>query len=192
MLSTIVIDAPPEVLVVDSSRDLAGWESELSQRLYTAMSRRGLRLVGRGPLAVREPEELKQHQRALGNASCILLLGHGGEKGPSSAAELLGYVGWLKANVSAPKLLAACSWQIHNPALTYELLEAADGFAPLALAQLSPVTSREGGLFLLKFFTELHLHSDSQMSGRMAWFSWSKAKVLLSRHGLEGRFGLRA
>jgi hypothetical protein len=192
MFSTIVIDAPPEVLVVDSSRNLAGWESELSQRLYTAMSRRGLRLVGSGPLAVSKPDELEHYQGALESANCVLVLGHGGEKGPSSAVELLGYVGWLKANVPGPKLLTACSWQIHDPALTHELLEAADGFAPLALAQLSPVTSREGGLFLLKFFTELHLHSDSQMSGRMAWFSWSKAKELLSRRGLEGRFGLRA
>ena len=53
------------------------------------------------------------------------------------------------------------------------------------------MSGREGGLFLLKFFTELDLHSEVNMTGRMAWFSWSKASELLKRRQLTGRFGLR-
>ena len=53
------------------------------------------------------------------------------------------------------------------------------------------MTGREGGLFFLKFFTELHLHSEVDMTGRMAWFSWSKATALLKRRRLKGSFGLR-
>ena len=180
------------MLVVDASRNLAGWESQFCDRLFNAMARRGLGLVGGGPLRVGAPQELEPQLRAPEAASCVLLVGHADTAAPSAAAEMQRYVAWLKANVAGPKLLAVCSWQHYDPALTEELLKAPSDFAPLALAQQSPVTAREAGLFFLKFFTELHLHSEDQISGRMTWFSWSKAKELLSRRRLEGRFGLRA
>ena len=192
MWSPTVIEAPPVVLLVDASRDLAGWESGFCDRLFTAMARRGLGLVGSGPLSVGGPQELEPHRGALEAGSCVLLVGHADAAAPSAAAEMRSYVAWLKANVAGPKLLAVCSWQHYDPALTEELLKAPDDFAPLALAQQSPVTAREAGLFFLKFFSELHLHSEGQISGRMTWFSWSKAKELLSRRRLDGRFGLRA
>ncbi len=192
MWSPTVIEAPPVVLLVDASRNLAGWESEFCDRLFTAMARRGLRLVGSGSLSVGAPQQLEPHLRAFESASCVLLVGHGEVTAPSAAVEMQAYVAWLKANVAGPKLLAVCSWQHYDPALTEELLTAPNDFAPLALAQRSPVTAREAGLFFLKFFTELHLHSEDQISGRMAWFSWSKAKELLNRRRLEGSFGVRA
>ena len=192
MWSPTVIEAPPVVLLVDASRNLAGWESEFCDRLFTAMARRGLALVGSSSLRVSGPQELEPHLRSLESASCVLLVGHGEQTAPSSAAEMRSYVAWLKANVDGPKFLAVCSWHDHDSALTEELLKAPSDFAPLALAQQSPVTAREAGLFFLKFFSELYLHSENQMSGRMAWFSWSKAKELLSRRRLEGHFGLRA
>ena len=192
MWSPTVIAAPPVVLVVDTSRDLAGWESEFCDRLFTGMARRRVGLAGNSPLRVSEPEQLSQNLHLLESASCLLLVGHGEETGPSAAGELRSHVAWLKANVLGPKLVAVCSWEDHDPALTEELLEAPTDLAPLALAQHSPVTPREAGLFFLKFFSELDLHSKDEMSGRMAWFSWAKAKGLLERRGLEGRFGVRA
>ena len=192
MWSPSVIEAPPVVLLVDASHNLAGWESEFCDRLFTAMARRGLGLVGSGCLRFGGPRQVEAHLPALESGSCVLLVGHGEETAPSAAVELQRYVAWLKANVVGPKLLAVCSWQNYDPALTEELLKALDDFAPLALAQQSPVTAREAGLFFLKFFSELYLHSEDQISGRMAWFSWSKAKELLARRRLEGRFGLRA
>ena len=148
--------------------------------------------MGSGPLEVEGPPQLEPHLWALDDGSCVLLVGHGEETAPSAAAEMQRYVAWLTANVAGPKLLAVCSWQDYDPALTEELLKAPSDFAPLALAQQSPVTAREAGLFFLKFFSELHLHSEGQISGRMTWFSWSKAKELLNRRRLEGSFGLRA
>ena len=189
--SRVVIEGPPALLLVDASRNLAGWEAEFCDRLCAAMLRRGLRLVGGRSLQVSGPEELGRHLPLLEAANCLLLIGHGGQTVPSASSELRGHWAWLRANVVGPKLLAFCSWADHDPAFSEEVLKAADDFAPLALAQESPVTSREGGLFLLKFFTELHLHSEVDMTGRMAWFSWSKATALLKRRRLTGSFGLR-
>ena len=124
-------------------------------------------------------------------ANCLLLIGHGGETAPPASAELREHWAWLRANAAGPKLLAVCSWGDHDPAFSEEVLRASDDFAPLALVQESPVSGREGGLFLLKFFTELDLHSEVNMTGRMAWFSWSKASELLKRRQPRGRFGLR-
>ncbi len=191
MLSSVVIDGPPALLLVDASRNLAGWETEFCDRLYAAMARRGLRLGGGGSLQVGAPEELGPHLDALDAANCVLLIGHGAETSPSATSELRGFWSWLQANAAGPKLLAVCSWADHDPAFSEEVLQAAGDFAPLALAQQSPVTGREGGLFLLKFFTELALHSEINMTGRMAWFSWSKAAALLKRRRLAGTFGLR-
>ena len=56
MQSSVVIEGPPALLVVDASRNLAGWESAFCDRLCTAMVRRGLRLVGQRPLQVSGPE----------------------------------------------------------------------------------------------------------------------------------------
>ena len=191
MQSSVVIEGPPALLLVDASRNLAGWESEFCDRLCAAMLRRGLRLVGERSLQVSGPEQLAAHLPLLEAANCLLLIGHGGETTPSASAELREYWAWLLANAVGPKLLAVCSWADHDPAFSDEVLRAAGGFAPLALAQQSPVTGREGGLFLLKFFTELDLHSEVNMTGRMAWFSWSKATALLKRRRLTGSFGLR-
>ena len=192
MWSPTVIDTPPVVALVDASRNLAGWESDVCDRLFTAMARRGLRMAGEGASRVGEPGALALHGEALATASCVLLVGPGGETAPPAGAELRGYWGWLRANLAGQKLMAVCSWENHDPALTHDVLKAADDFAPLAVAQQSPVSARAGSLFLLKFFSELDLHSEGRMTGRMVWFSWSKAKELLKRRGLEGSFGLRA
>ena len=192
MWSPTVIGSPPVLVLVDASRNLAGWESEFCDRLFNAMTRRGLRLVGSGPLAVDEPRQLAPHLPAIEDASCLLIVGHGQPDAPSAAQEMRAYVAWLKANATGRKLLAVCSWHDYDPSLAQELLKDPSDFAPLAVVQQSPVTAREAGLFFLKFFTELTLHSESEMSGRMAWFAWSKAKELLSRRRLEGRFAVRA
>ena len=58
-------------------------------------------------------------------------------------------------------------------------------------ASVRHLTPREAGLYFLKFFIELHLHAPSEISGRMVWFSASKAAALLRRRGLPGTVGLR-
>ena len=145
---------------------------------------------GTSSLGVAGPSELTPN--VLANASCVLVVSHGMETTPSAAQEMHAYVTWLRSNVATPKLLALCSWQDYDPILTDEILKTPNELTPLAVAQQSPVTAREGGLLFLKFFTELALHSENEMDGRMVWFAWSKAKEVLKRRRLEGRFGVRA
>ena len=191
MWSATAIEGPPLVLLVDASRNVAGWESEVCSRLFTAMTRRGIKLLEEGPLGMSGPDDLKGHLESLASANCILLLGHGGETMPPADVEVRGYWDWLRANVAGPKLFVCCSWESYGSDLTEQILKVPNEFAPIAIAQQSPVTAREGALFFLKFFIELHLHSEEQMTARMAWFSWSKAKELLKRRRLQASFGLR-
>ena len=88
-------------------------------------------------------------------------------------------------------LVALCTWGDHDPDLSGEVLRDATDLAPFTLAPTSPLTPREAGLYFLKFFIELHLHAPSEISGRMVWFSASKAAALLRRRGLPGTVGLR-
>ena len=102
------------------------------------------------------------------------------------------YWAWLNSQVELPPLVfAACTWESYDPSVSREILESPDTFAPLALAPQSPLTPREASLFLLKFFTELDLHSTDSITGRMVWFSHSKARELLRRRRLAGKVGLR-
>ena len=88
-------------------------------------------------------------------------------------------------------LVALCTWGDQDPDLSRELLHGSSDLAPFALAPTSPLTPREAGLYFLKFFIELHLHAPDEISGRMVWFSASKAAALLRRRGLVGTVGLR-
>jgi hypothetical protein len=191
MSSTIIIGAPPALLLIDVSRNHAGWESAFCDRLFTAMVRRRLMLVGDSCVRVVAPEHLEPHLVSLSSASCVLLFGQSMEPANGLDVGILNYIAWLKANLVGPKLLAVCSWQNYDPTLADELLKGPDDFVSLVLTQQSPVTSHEAGLFFLKFFSELDIHSETHMSGRMAWFSWLKATELLKRRRLKGRFGLR-
>ena len=106
MMSSTVIHAPPAVLLVDASRNAAGWESELCERLLTTMARRNIRLIDRAPVRVGAPDDLAADAGALEAATCILLIGHGAETAPGPDAEVRGYWEWLVANVAGPKLIA--------------------------------------------------------------------------------------
>ena len=193
MMSSTVIPAPPSLLLVDASRNTAGWESELCDRMLATMARRNMSLVEQAAVRVSTAEGLGAHASTLQSASCIVLIGHGANGAPYPNADVRRYWQWLTANVTGPKLVAVCTWLSYDPELTNDILKTPHDLAPLAVAQQSVVAPREGALFLLKFFAELRLHSESStMTGRMAWFSWTKAKELLKRRRLEAAFGLRA
>ena len=107
-------------------------------------------------------------------------------------ANLASYWSWLNSDVELPTVLfATCTWESYDPAVSKEILECSSSFAPLAIAPQSPLTAREAGLYFLKFFTELDLHSTDKITGRMVWFACSKARELLKRRRLAGKFGLR-
>ena len=187
--SSASIPGKPALLIVDASGDVQGWESQFCDRIYSSLRKRGLDLKSEGPVRVREPGELSPHLRDAGLNS-ILLLGHGG--GGTSGEGIEAYWSWLAEREGLPPLLlAVCTWESHAPALTDRVLGGSDGFAPLSVAQKSPLGPREAGLYFLKFFTELDLHSEDAITGRMVWFSDSKARELLKRRRLPGLVGVR-
>ena len=190
MWSATSIPGRPTLLVLDASRNQAGWESGFCDRLAATLARRGTPLASPTPVRVGTPDELDSHRTVLDAANCLALITHAGP-GPSSA-DLLAFWKWLGAHLTGPKLFAGCSWQHHDPAVSAAVLVSPPDFAPLAVAPQSPVTEREGGLFLLKFFTELDLHSEERVTAKMVWFSWSKARELVKRRRLDGTFGVRA
>ena len=190
--SSVSIPGKPGILMVDASQDRNEWESAFCARLFTSMRRRGLVLLGDAPARIEDPEELAEHLEPDGALNCILLLGHGEGAPTAAAVTVRSCWEWLSRRSDlAPKLFAACTWESYDPDGSREILESPTTFAPLALAQQSPLTPREASLYYLKFFTELELHSEAAITGRMVWFSGSKAKELLRRRRLPGTVGVR-
>ncbi|MBM3925003.1 MAG: hypothetical protein FJ320_03305 [SAR202 cluster bacterium] len=189
MWSPTVVEGKPRLLVIDASRNAAGWEAEAAGRFASTMLRRGIDVMGGVPLRVASPEELEGYGRQFAEANCLVLLTQGQAGG---AADLKAYWEWLAGHVSGPKLVTACSWGDYDASVNGLILGKQQTFAPLSVAPRAPVSQREGSLFLLKFFIELALHTEGQMTGKMVWFSWSKARALLKRRRLNDNFGVRA
>ena len=190
--SSVSIPGKPVILMVDASHDIGGWESEFCDRLFAGMRRRGLQLKESSPVRVEHPEYLMRYLEAQEPVNCVLLFCHLEGDRVASGTGLRSYWDWFNSSVTpSPMLFAACAWEEHDPALSQEILESPNSFAPLAIAQQSAIVPRGAGLFFLKFFTELDLHSDESITGRMAWFSCSKARELLKRRRLTDKFGLR-
>jgi len=71
------------------------------------------------------------------------------------------------------------------------LLKSTPPIAPIIVTPTTLATPRQIGLFYLKFFTELKLHCSDMITGKMAWFAFSKAKELLRRRRYDVQFGIR-
>ena len=187
MFSTTVIAGSPHVLMVDASQDLGAWEADFCVRLHTAMHRRGIPLVRPAPAAISRPDDLGPLVESA-DYNCICLFG---PVEPGTAPRITAYVDWLELHVAGPKLLTACAWEGSTEEEADRLLAPSPTFAPISLLPRGPVSAREAGLGLLKFYTELVLHAQSETTGRMAWFSWRKARELLSRRGFDREWVLR-
>jgi hypothetical protein len=177
MWSSITIPGSPRILFVDATQNIQGWEHEFSDRLYQSLRRSELHMLENGPLRVREVTELKLNDFAF---NCMILFAH---------AETEVSLPHLESGLH-PFLLAVCS-QNFDPRVSEEVLKSTPTVVPIAIAPLSSMTPREAGLFYLKFFTELKLHSSDHISGKMAWFSFSKARELLRRRRYSAKFGIR-
>jgi hypothetical protein len=186
--SPVRIEGKPSILIVDASYNLEGWERAFCARLYGIMSRRGLALAGDGPIVVRDPEDFLSQTGSNISYNSVLLVGYGlGSR--ALGPDLFSY--WVSLSSTqdrAPKLFAACylGSQDHTEA-NGTILKSPNTVFPIALSSQLPLSARASGLFFIKFFTELELHSDGQVTGKMAWFSCAKANELLRKRKLEGK-----
>lgn len=180
------------LLVIDASHNLDGWESEFCDRLHAVLRKRGLCLKSEEPVRVTQPGQLAPLLEGASPFNSILLLGHGVEDRLAPDSRLQAYWDWLDRQEGLPKvLLTVCMWESYDPGLSERILSASDGFAPMAVVQKSALSARAAGLYFLKFFTELELHSAEAITGRMVWFSDSKARELVKRRRLQGVVGAR-
>jgi hypothetical protein len=185
MFSTTVIERPLRVLLIHVSSDTIADESTAVARLANVLSKRNVPLAAPTPIVVANAADLPAHAETIASASCIVIVG-------SQPAHQLEVYQWLDDNVIDSTFAVTCAFGIHDTALTDAVLKSSNGWAPIAIAQESDITLREGALFLAKFLAEMHLHTDGNITGRMAWFSWKKAGELLKRRRSDARFGLRA
>ncbi len=190
MWSQSSILGKPALLVVDGSGDRLGWESEFCQRVFNVLRRKRIALVGEAPLKIDRPEGLSEALQDQSAFNCIFLLGHAGRV--SEKSNLSDFWGWLSEfDGLTSKLLAACTFEDHDPETSQSILSAEDSFAQFAVVPESPISPRAAGLFFMKFFTELEFHAPDAITGRMVWFSHAKARELLRKRRLEGELGIR-
>ncbi len=182
MLSTSVIEQAFSLLLIDSTCNAQGWEWSVSRRLVSVLAKRGVVFADEEVIAITEANELENHLLSLETATCVVLLSRGDNQGVWD---------WLQAKIDSPKIAVVCHWGEATPDLTDAVLKAVGGWAPIAVAPESAIEPREGALFLLKFLTEMYLHSNGRMTGRMVWFAWRKANELLKRRRMGAIFGLR-
>jgi hypothetical protein len=158
--------------------------------MFNVLGRKGINLIGEGPLKVDRPQNLSEALQDQGAFNCLFLVAHGAQVPEES--KLSSFWNWLSNHDGlTPKLLAVCTFEDHDPDTSQSILSAEDSFAQFAVVPQSPLSPRGAGLFFMKFFTELDLHSHDAITGRMVWFSRSKARELLRKRRLPGEIGMR-
>jgi hypothetical protein len=188
--SSVSIPGKPAILLIDSSGNQEGWESDFCNRLFRSLQRSKLRVAGDAVFLVSGagilPAELLRGQDSRDthfpdpeSFNVILLCAHSLQNVWSDL---------LKQSWLSQKIVALCSWQSYQPETSQAALQS---LSAAAIVPESASNARESGLFYLKFLTELDLHSSDQISGKMIWFSFTKAKELLKRRRYQAKFGVR-
>jgi hypothetical protein len=173
MWSSVSIPGTPRILMIDVTQNRDGQEYAFSDRLYQSLKKSGLQMDA---LLHSFPNQPNEHE-----FNCLLIFAH-------SPNDVLKTVN--SQNVPS-YLLAICSTDGFEAESGESILKSNPPVAPIMIAPLSTMTLREAGLFYLKLFTELKLHSADNISGKMVWFSFSKAKELLKRRRYAAKFGVR-
>jgi hypothetical protein len=188
--STVRILGKPSLILVDATQNTMGFEREFCNRLFAALKRAGLSIRGDSPIQIRSLEEIISVLETT-EYNCILFCAHGVGENLNPDQTVAHYWSQLKSKELPEALFAVCSWQSFDSRNGEDILKSREGFAKIAIVPQSELTEREAGLFYLKFFTELNLHASDEISGKMAWFSFAKAKELLKKRRYTGRFGIR-
>jgi hypothetical protein len=173
MWSSVSIPSIPRILMLDATQNREGWEYAFSDRLYQSLKKSELQMEADAPL---QNNQLRDYQ-----FNCLLIFAH-------SQKDVFKTIG----SQQLPQyLLAICSTDGFDAGSGESILKSEPPIAPMVITPLSTMSAREAGLFYLKFFTELKLHSKDNISGKMVWFSFSKAKELLKRRRYTAKFGVR-
>lgn len=175
MWSSVSIPGVPRILMADTTQNRQGWEHAFSDRLYQSLKKSGLHMEADVPLHT-GGNQLSEYQ-----FNSLLIFAHS----PKDVLET------LRSQNLSPYLLAICSTDGFDAESGESILKSNPAIAPIIIVPLSAMSTREAGLFYLKFFTELKLHSRDSISGKMVWFSLSKAKELLKRRRYTAKFGVR-
>ena len=188
--SDVIVPGRPHVLAIDACADANGWEADSASRVVASLTRRDIPVVSGGPIAITDPDQIRQALSDSDDYNAILLF---------ARADFNPGVGrfWeaLRSELQGQeKLLAVCTWDSSDESTASEILESPETFAHIAIAQQTPLTVRGAGLFFMKFFVEVDMHSESteSMTGKMIWFGHSKAREILRRRKYDGRVGLRS
>ena len=164
MWSSVSIPGVPRILMIDVTGEYA-----FSDRLYQSLKKSGLQMEADAPL--HSMSQIGDYQ-----FNCLLIFAHSENDVPKI--------------IDPSCLLAICSTGFDVKS-GEAILKSNPPIAPIVITPLSTMSLREAGLFYLKFFTELKLHSTDSISGKMVWFSFSKAKELLKRRRYPATFGVR-
>jgi len=181
------IEGRPRVLTVDVTENHEGWEHDSARRVHSSMLRRDISVASMEPL-LGAVADLSTMINGAAQFNAILLLCR--PENSDAAAQI-----WNQLQTAeSDALLAVCTWDTAEPMLASAVKGSTGQFARLAVVQESPMTVRGAGLFFMKFFAELDMHSEStgSMTGKMVWFGHSKAREILRRRNLDGRVSLKA
>jgi hypothetical protein len=167
--SALSIAGKPRIWMIDASQNKNGWESEFCHRLFRSLQRSNLEIFGNIQSSPDDPDAF----------NTILLC----EQKPFDFWNQIKTESWL-----SQKLFSFCCWESYDPEISGAMMQSNAGSV---IVPESSMTPREAGLFYLKLFTELDLHSKDQISGKMIWFSFAKAKELLKKRRYNAKFQVR-
>jgi hypothetical protein len=181
------IDGRPRALTVDITGNVEGWEHDSARRVHSSFSRRDILVAAQEPL-FGSTSDLAEMISGAGEFNAMLLLCRPVDSDAAAAI-------WSQLElVRSDALLAICTWDKTEPLLASAVAESTGKLGQLAAVQETPMSVRAAGLFFMKLFAELDLHSESteSMTGKMVWFGHSKAREILRRRHLDGRVSLKA
>ena len=188
----ITIPGRPKLLVIDIQTGHPRPDENLCDKIFNVLSRKGVPLSSKEPSRVSEPDQLAETITTNLDFNCMLLVCESDLQNTHPTYTPKDYWNWLSTYRGLPAvLLAICTPNTYDEQMSNAVLEGQESFAQIAVAPRSTLSVRASGLFYMKFFTELDLHAHDSITGKMVWFSHSKAREILRRRKLEGQVGIR-
>ena len=174
----MAIQGRPNVLFLDATANLRGWEHLSARTMFDSMKRRGISLVGDGPRLLEKLDELPSTICGDQYINCIFLQVNGEDIG-----------GWARdcwlalqrSTILKNRLFALSICDGFDQYLSEEILNY-KGDCSISVCPVNQLTKRQSAAFFVKFFIELDLHCSQSISPMMARFAFAKAKRFALGH----------